>query len=133
MTGGWGASMATLKDVDILEAELIAILEGLHICWNLNLRNIKCMTDSTLAVNCIQQGVSNFHQLATLIGQITEIMSRDWAVSLHHTSREGNPCANFMAKMGATSDLSLVNLTNPPGGLSLLLQADTQGVCFPHV
>ncbi|KAJ1435863.1 Ribonuclease H domain [Sesbania bispinosa] len=64
--GSWfGGYYGTLKDVDILEAELIAILEGLRICWNRNLRNIKCMTDSTLEVNCIEQGVSNFHQLAT--------------------------------------------------------------------
>ncbi|KAJ1428092.1 Ribonuclease H-like superfamily [Sesbania bispinosa] len=40
--GSWlGGYYGSLKDVDILGAELIAILEGLHICWNRNLRNIK--------------------------------------------------------------------------------------------
>ncbi|KAJ1379403.1 Ribonuclease H domain [Sesbania bispinosa] len=79
-----------LKDVEILEAELIAILEGLRICWSLNYRNGKCMSDSMLAVTAVSEGVPTFHKLATLVMEIKHLMNRDWTVILKHTFREGN-------------------------------------------
>ncbi|KAJ1421643.1 Ribonuclease H domain [Sesbania bispinosa] len=42
-----------LQPVDILEAELVAILEGLRICWHSAFRKVLCMTDSSLIVHLI--------------------------------------------------------------------------------
>ncbi|PNX88508.1 omega-6 fatty acid desaturase chloroplastic-like, partial [Trifolium pratense] len=49
---------------------------------------------------------------------------------LGHTLREGNACADCLAKMGASSDSALVILDMPPVELSLALHADAQGVVF---
>jgi len=36
-------------------------------------------------------------------------------ISLHHTLKKGNQCADFFAKFGASSDADLVIHQSPPG------------------
>jgi hypothetical protein len=49
---------------------------------------------------------------------------------VEHTLREGNACADVLAKMGALSGSSLVKLSSPPIDLAIHLLADAQGVVF---
>ncbi|KAJ1402390.1 Ribonuclease H-like superfamily [Sesbania bispinosa] len=52
---GFYGSMETR---DVLGAELMAILKGLHICWELSYKDVKCMTDSLPVVSLIEDDVS---------------------------------------------------------------------------
>ncbi|KAJ1387591.1 Ribonuclease H-like superfamily [Sesbania bispinosa] len=52
---------------EILEVELLAIFEGLRLCWEMNLRAIRCMTDSSLAMQYITRGVPQFHRYVVLV------------------------------------------------------------------
>ncbi|PNY07147.1 hypothetical protein L195_g003633 [Trifolium pratense] len=45
-------------------------------------------------------------------------------MSIDHTLREGNACADFLAKLRASSKSSLVILKAPPSDMSTLLLAD---------
>ncbi|MCI77477.1 ribonuclease H [Trifolium medium] len=57
------------------------------------------------------------------------MLDRDWTVVVDHTLREGNACADLLAKMGANSVTPLVKFEVPPE-LSNLLLADALGVAF---
>ncbi|PNX81354.1 ribonuclease H, partial [Trifolium pratense] len=49
-------------------------------------------------------------------------------IAFHHTLREGNECADWLAKKGATSDVSLKIWHSYPPQLSNVLIADASGV-----
>jgi hypothetical protein len=64
-----------------------------------------------------------------LIQDIKELLSQA-NVSLHHTLREGNQCADFFAKLGATSDVDFLTHASPPEGVRDLLRNDAMGTFF---
>jgi hypothetical protein len=51
-------------------------------------------------------------------------------VLIEHTLREGNKCADVLAKIGASSNAPLVVLSDPPLDLVQPLQDDARGVTF---
>jgi hypothetical protein len=51
-------------------------------------------------------------------------------VLIEHTLKEGNKCADVLAKLGATSNSPLVVLSYPPLELVQPLQDDARGVTF---
>jgi len=53
--------------------------------------------------------------------------------SIHHTLKEGNQSADFMAKLGAASDIDIVIHSSPPSDLMELLRTDAMGTYFPSV
>jgi hypothetical protein len=54
-------------------------------------------------------------------------MQRPWVIDLHHTRREGNSCADFLAKPGAKRVERIHIWESPPPGRGHLIQADTMG------
>jgi len=65
-----------------------------------------------------------------LIQNIKDLLNLDWKASLNHTLREGNSCADFLAKTGASSTSEYVVYIPPPTGLSDLLDSDSAGTWF---
>lgn len=88
-----------------------------------------CYSDSLLAVNLIANDTPRYHIYAALIQNIKDLLN-DRNISLHHTLREGNQCADFFAKFGANSDAALVVHQSPPADLLPLLRADALGIYF---
>ncbi|GAU39987.1 hypothetical protein TSUD_211080 [Trifolium subterraneum] len=111
----------------ILFAELMAVLHGLQICWESGFRRITCFSDSLQTVNLIRDGVSTHHRSSNEVFIIHQLLANDWEVVIDHTFREGNACADVLAKMGAASDSPLVKISTPPCDLSMPLLADAQG------
>ncbi|KAJ1391912.1 Ribonuclease H domain [Sesbania bispinosa] len=108
MNGEWMWGFAGfMGEEDVLMAELTAILRGLHLCWDNNIINVKCMSDSLMAVSLIKEDVSHFHKYACLVKEIRSVINLEWTVSVSHTLREGNMCADYLAKQGAAGDSSL--------------------------
>jgi hypothetical protein len=81
-------------------------------------------------VSLIKNSVSPHHHFANEILRIRQLLSKDWNIVINHTFREGNACADLLAKMGAYANLPLVILEDPPSQLSSALQADAWGVAF---
>ncbi|PNX61255.1 ribonuclease H, partial [Trifolium pratense] len=100
----------TASQSSVLYAEIMAVLHGLELCWVNGFRNIACYSDSLQAVALIRDGVSLFHKFANEIQSIRQLLRRDWNVVVDHTLREGNACADVLAKMGASANSSLVVL-----------------------
>ncbi|MCI40968.1 glucan 13-beta-glucosidase, partial [Trifolium medium] len=65
-----------------------------------------------------------------IIYNIKDLLSRNWRVRLMHTLREGNTCADFLAKIGACNPEAYSPIVVPPDGMSLLLLADASGTIF---
>ncbi|GAU48830.1 hypothetical protein TSUD_190600 [Trifolium subterraneum] len=114
----------------ILFAELMAVLHGLQICWESGFRRITCFSDSLQIVNLIRDGVSAHHRFSNEVFIIHQLLAKDWEVVIGHTFREGNACADVLAKMGAASDSTLVTISTPPCDLSMPLLADAHVVVF---
>ncbi|XP_024634787.1 uncharacterized protein [Medicago truncatula] len=114
---------------DILFAELTAIYQGLQLAVNLDFEELVCYSDSLLAVNLIKGDTSFYHVYAVLIQNIKDLLnSRNY--SIHHSLREGNHCADFMAKLGATTDVDLTVYSSLPEDLLSLLLTDEMGALF---
>jgi ribonuclease HI len=120
----------TASQPSVLYTEIMAILHGLELCWENGFRNVTCYSDSLQAVTLIKTGVSHHHHFANEIQRVRQLLSKDWNIVINHTFREGNACADLLAKMGASANLSLVILEDPPSQLSSALQADAWGVAF---
>jgi hypothetical protein len=103
-------------------------MDILEVCWNKGFRNVVCFSDSLQAVTLVKEGVSPFHSFANELQKICQLRSRAWTVLFEHTFREGNRCADHLAKLGAASTSSLVIISVPPLELTSLLQADAEGV-----
>jgi ribonuclease HI len=114
---------------DILFEELTTLYQGLKKAIILNFEDLVCYSDSLLVVNLIIGDTSQCHAYALIIQDIKDILfSRNY--SLHLTLREGNQCADFMAKLGASTDGELSVHSSPPEGLIPLLSTDELGTLF---
>ncbi|KAJ1427543.1 Ribonuclease H domain [Sesbania bispinosa] len=100
IAGFWG----NLGYSEILHAELQAIYYGLKLCWEKGYRFINCFSDSLLAVNLIKEPPGIHDKYATLLAAIHGLLQRAWTVTISHLLREGNTCADYLAKQGLLCD-----------------------------
>jgi ribonuclease HI len=114
---------------DILFAELTAIYRGLRMAIDMGLDDLICYSDSLLSVNLINGNTPSYHTYAVLIQDIKDML-QDSNFTLHHTLREGNHCADFMAKLGASSADDFTMHSSPPADLLPLLKTDASGTLF---
>ncbi|KAK7258539.1 hypothetical protein RIF29_24119 [Crotalaria pallida] len=85
-----------------LHAKLLAILHGLRLARNLQLQRVLCQTNSLEAIHLISSGNRKFHRYACFIYNICAFLE-DWDVTLAHTLREGDQCADWLAKFGTSN------------------------------
>jgi len=98
---------------------------------NMGLEDLVCYSDSQLSVKLITGDVSKYHAYAVLVQDIKDIIaSRNFAIQ--HTFREGNQCADYMVKLGASSDIRFLLHSTAPQDLLGMLRNDAMGVFFPR-
>jgi ribonuclease HI len=113
-------------------AELYAIYKGLLLAKDLSYINLVCYFNSLHCVNLIQGPSMKFHIYAVLIQEIKELLEQ-MNVTVCLTLREGNQCADFMAKLGASSNIEFLLHASPPDYLLHLLKFDAAGTFFSNV
>ncbi|PNX93484.1 ribonuclease H [Trifolium pratense] len=123
-------SIWTLLLNNLSNSSIFIVLILAKLCWECGFRKVLCCSDSLLSVNLIKEGVTTHHRFANEIHRIKKLLAKDWEVSLSHTLREGNACADVLAKLGASSHSSLVNISTPPSELIRPLWDDAWGVEF---
>jgi hypothetical protein len=74
--------------------------------------------DFLLFINLIKEGVTIHRHFANEIICIQKLLTNDCEVTLSHIFREGNTCADVLAKLGVGSDSSLINISTPFNELS---------------
>jgi ribonuclease HI len=114
---------------DILQAELTAIYHDITLAIDMGISNMAVYSDSLLSINLITGISSKFHIHAVLIQDIRDKLSLG-NFSLHHTLREGNQSADYLAKLDAISDVAILIHQSPPDDLRPLLKSDASGTMF---
>jgi len=102
---------------------------GLSRAKEKGIADLICYSDSLLCINIITGPLLKFHVYAVLIQDIKELMEQTHA-TISHTLMEGNQCADFMAKLGASSNFELICHNSPPTELLPLLQSDAAGTFY---
>jgi hypothetical protein len=97
----------------------------------LGITDFVCYSDSLHSVSLINSPPMMFHVYATLIRDIKDMLILNNTLVLH-SLREGNVCADFLAKMGAASDDALTIYASPPEGLLPHIRDDAMGTYFPR-
>jgi hypothetical protein len=78
----------------------------------------------------LSDSVNPWHHYAVIIHNIKYLLANDWSVKVVHTLREGNTCADYLAKLGAHNPEVYSPIAIPPSEMSLLLLADASGTLF---
>ena len=117
---------------DILYAELFTIYQGLLLAKEKNVADLVCYSDSMRCINLIKGPAMKFHNYVVLIQDIKELFVHV-NVTICHILREGNQCANFLAKLKASSYIDYCHHASPPMGLLGLLRIDAAGTIFPRL
>jgi len=108
---------------DILLGELSAIYHGLIMAKDLGYVELACYSDSLAWTNLINGPIERYHIYVVFIQDIKQMLQQT-NVMVSHTLREGNHCADYMAKLGVSSDVELLRHDVPPAGLVNLLSSD---------
>ena len=78
----------------------------------------------------VSRNVPCSHRYYNIVHAIRKCLSLNWNVNLKHTLREGNRCADYLAKLGARIDVSFQAWSTPPTGMNHLLLADALNTQF---
>lgn len=62
---------------DILHAKLMALFQGVPLCWELGYRKVNCYLDSLHTMKLIEEGDQNFHRFGNEIALIRSMLSRN--------------------------------------------------------
>ena len=116
---------------DILYAKLYAIYHGLLLAKKLGMEKLVCYSDSLLCDDLLKDPTPRFHVYVVLIQDVKDLMEQS-NIIVCHTLREGKQCADFLAKLGASSDHDLVYHASPPDGLLYPLKMDAAETFFPR-
>jgi len=76
---------------------------------------------------------NDFHPHANLLSFIRKLSSLPLTVSFNHTLREGNECADWLAKFGAMNVDSLKIWMSPPPQLNISLFADASRIFIQRI
>ncbi|KAF7834613.1 putative ribonuclease H-like domain-containing protein [Senna tora] len=110
---------------------VVAMATGLELAINLNCRKLIVEADSLVAVNLVAENKCvNTHHLATLIKFCRSKLKNFVEVHVSHIHREGNACADLLAKQANENYMQMTYLPNLPSSLSSQFLADQVGISF---
>ena len=105
--------------------ELLAILHGLSLAWELGYRKIICETDSLEVFNLVTAASTPSRHSCHQILQDTKMLTlNSWVLRFSHVICAANSAADYLAKCGAASNTAVAQWAGPDSKLSLLLHRD---------
>ncbi|KAI0529416.1 hypothetical protein KFK09_001965 [Dendrobium nobile] len=107
----------------VMSVELLSLSYELERCLNLGFHHVNIEVDATSVINAISESNEGNPQDFYTIRKIKMMMS-ELSCFISHIYREGNVCADWLAKYGAQSSIfqnfSVINLPPPLKGMILL-------------
>ncbi|KAF7801271.1 reverse transcriptase [Senna tora] len=114
-----------------LIAELWAIFEGLKLANHLHCSHLIVESDSLAVVNLINSNnCGKLHQLSSLVLICRATLSDFSEVKVVHVHKEGNACADILAKRAVVAQSPLMYFVNLPSCVSSAFEADLVGIRF---
>lgn len=111
-----------------MNAELHATAYGLKLAWDKGFRAVVCESDSQTALQMVSERVTFSHPYAPLVEYICAFVNYNWDLSFLHSLREGNMCADWLAKYGSNMTQGVHFWETCPNALSTSLLADAVGI-----
>ncbi|KAM7498823.1 hypothetical protein LguiA_023237 [Lonicera macranthoides] len=130
--GKWMSGFAGfIRNAMILKAELWAAREAMVLIKDKGWLGAIVEVDSANVLDLINSNDWEDHPLKVLIKDCKQI-ALEMSLDIQHTLREGNRCADAMAKLGVNQLESLVVYKHIPNSVKKLLEADEMGVNYPR-
>ncbi|CAL5332699.1 unnamed protein product [Camellia sinensis] len=127
-TGAWICGFyGKLENCTSLEAELWAVYKGLTIILQKGFHKVIIETDATEVVKLLEEGPGEHHLLRGLVAD-ARIIFTGCQCTVQHIYREGNLCADAMAKLGAEQPEDILVVNDPPAEIRELLVSDMVGI-----
>ncbi|KAG4989640.1 hypothetical protein JHK85_032623 [Glycine max] len=104
-------------------AKLQAIYHGISVTWLKGVQHLTCESDSKVTFQLITDGVISSHIFYLFIQKIRSFLHLHWKLMFRHSHCEGNTCANWLAKKGASKNDHLLSLDTCPPKLKPMLMA----------
>ncbi|KAK4433015.1 putative ribonuclease H protein [Sesamum alatum] len=106
------------------EAELLALREGLKLAWDMRVARIEVEIDSEVVLKLVNRANIDVHPLGAVIADCRKLLRMPWEGKFKHTRREGNACADALAKQ--SQRIREFHLwTEPPEAMQALLREDS--------
>ncbi|CAL5436955.1 unnamed protein product [Camellia sinensis] len=106
-----------------LETELWAVYKGLTIVLQKGFTNVIVETDAQEVVKLLVEGPAEKHPYRGLV-EDARIIFNGCQCTAQHVYREGNLCADALAKLGAEQPEDILVVHEPPAEIRELLVAD---------
>lgn len=101
----------------VIVAEFWVILSRLELAWNVGCRNLMVESDSESACILVRNRTNSTAIIKPIWTKISQLLSRDWMVSIHHIYREANFCVDWLANRTCNQPLGLHICEEAPRGL----------------
>ncbi|KAL6505949.1 hypothetical protein OROHE_022668 [Orobanche hederae] len=88
------------SNLTINVAELMALREGLRLAWERRLRRVVAELDSEVVYKLLISEGTEDHSLHNILEDCRSFKRLLWEFKIQHTKRDGNTCADLLAKMG---------------------------------
>nr|GEY44318.1 ribonuclease H protein [Tanacetum cinerariifolium] len=113
------------KTCTAIEAELWSVYKGLCLIKEKNMSNLFIETHCETVMRLGWKEADNDHALKSIMDDITKMMKEQKCVMLH-TRRDGNQCADHMARLGGTRCKEYIVFEEPPMTLKPYLLRDIE-------
>ncbi|CAN1139915.1 Putative ribonuclease H protein At1g65750 [Linum perenne] len=127
------AFAANLGTCSIMRAELRGIVEGMKLAWDKGIRKLRIQTNSKASADMLSDLGSRNNKHTNLLNQFSELLSREWLLSIHHIYREANFAADYLANLGQSLQLGVHVLDSPKSALADWLRFDLVGGCMSRL
>ncbi|KAK8591578.1 hypothetical protein V6N13_031618 [Hibiscus sabdariffa] len=107
---------------DTLQAKLWTISIGLDLALRLAHTHLLVQCDNYDVVTLLSH--PTLPSPHSLVRSILQVLSPSFVVQFVHIYRKSNMTADFVAKIDAPTDGSLLSFSTPPSGLSVILSRD---------
>ncbi|CAL1352532.1 unnamed protein product [Linum trigynum] len=126
------AFACNLGNCSITAAELKGAAVGLEIAWEKGFRHVELKLDSTTAITIMKNRSDDDHRHGLLAQHISNLLNREWIVSVSHVYREGNHAADFLASFGHNLTFGTHHVDVDSHELCKWLDYDVMGVSQPR-
>ena len=119
--GGFSWAIGVTTSV---QAELMALKDGLNLTIDLGILHLEIEMDSLVAVELVKSIITPNAFLSTIVTDCRSLMERFEIYSLKHIFREVNGCADLLVKAGCDQTPNFISFPNVPAYVLEVLTFD---------
>nr|POF11678.1 putative ribonuclease h protein [Quercus suber] len=132
--GDWVKGFAfAIGTTTSVAAELWALRDGIRLCIALKLQAVVIELDSKIVIDLLKKELNNPNALDILVSDCRNSLRNIPTVRIQHCYREGNKCADALARWGVSLSQNFSIFLDPPSDVALLLSLDAAGTLYDRV